>query len=614
VIQIVEIFRRPGRSFLMPPSPTPLESHTIVDLSHESLIRCWTRLIAWAEEERASAAVYARLSREASWFEEGAAGLWGNPELDIGLRWRRDTHPTAAWARRYDESFDRAMQFLDRSEKERDRLRAERDAERKQKLRRVQWAAAVLFALLVVAVVTAYVAWRENARAATNLRLAKAAVDDMLASTDRNPARVGADAPQVVEFRRELLGKAKGFYLDFIKQEPRNEALLAEMAFAHFRLGHINRLLEGADEAAQEYQQSIAQFERLARDHPMTPAYRQAVASSYNWLGETLRPSSEQYAKAEMAYSSALRLQTELFGSDPTSVEYAEELARTHYNRGILYASIAQPNDSAFGQAEADFREAIRLLGTLAAPTAPTTTNRQSSQELGRAYSNLAGLLQLDDRRLPEAKDLFERAVGSHEALMLQEPSNREYKVELVMFYDNLADALRAQGQFDAATARNEQAHDLVVTLGRPVPSLGIMEADNMTMRGRILQARGLAESARQQYQRSLEMFKTLEQQQEARRVPEFHLRFGDLLINSAALCDQRQDVTDTCRPLSQAFDFYVTVGRKAVAAGSLAEAQQVVESLSRVIAPLPPGDRIRATSAYQDLQQTLREKVAARK
>ena len=44
VIRIVEVFRRPGRSFLMPPSDQPLDSHAIVDLSHESLMRCWTRL------------------------------------------------------------------------------------------------------------------------------------------------------------------------------------------------------------------------------------------------------------------------------------------------------------------------------------------------------------------------------------------------------------------------------------------------------------------------------------------------------------------------------------------------------------------------------------------
>src|SRR4029453_3641722 len=36
VAKAVELFRRPGRSFLMPPAGVPLTSGTIVDLSHES--------------------------------------------------------------------------------------------------------------------------------------------------------------------------------------------------------------------------------------------------------------------------------------------------------------------------------------------------------------------------------------------------------------------------------------------------------------------------------------------------------------------------------------------------------------------------------------------------
>ena len=89
VIRIVEIFRRPGRSFLMPPSPVPLTPRTIVDLSHESLMRCWPRLMRWAEEERGSGELYSRLSREAAWHASGKAGLWDDPELELGLRWLR---------------------------------------------------------------------------------------------------------------------------------------------------------------------------------------------------------------------------------------------------------------------------------------------------------------------------------------------------------------------------------------------------------------------------------------------------------------------------------------------------------------------------------------------
>ena len=91
----------------------------------------------WAEEERGSGELYSRLSREAAWHASGKAGLWDDPELELGLRWLRRNHPTAAWARRYDEGFDRAMAFLDASERERTRQRDER---RSMRIRRLLFA------------------------------------------------------------------------------------------------------------------------------------------------------------------------------------------------------------------------------------------------------------------------------------------------------------------------------------------------------------------------------------------------------------------------------------------------------------------------------------------
>jgi tetratricopeptide (TPR) repeat protein len=610
VIEIVEIFRRPGRSFLMPPSTIALTPAAIVDLSHESLMRCWTRLIEWARDERASAALYVRLSREAGWFEEGAAGLWGDPELELGLRWKRENHPTAAWARRYDEAFDRAMQFLDRSEQERERLQAERRAHRRRALRLAWGTASVLLVAFVVAVWAAWFARRESGRASANLRLAKDAVDETLLVTSRDPARLGADVPQIEELRRELLGRAKRFYVEFIKQEPDNEEFLNEMAFAHFRLGHINRMLDEPVEAAREYQQAIAQFDNLAHSHPGKPEYRQALANSYNWLGETMRPLTERRVEAEKAYGSALRLQDQLAHTYPNVPAYQQELARTHYNRGILYGTIAGPADAAFNQADADFREAVRLLE----PLARKPDDPQPSQELARAYNNLASLLSQDDTRLTDARPLYERAIRIHEALAAKDARNREYRLELAKFSNNLSDVLRQLREFAQALQNSTRALGLVDELARPAPSLGIEQADAHNVRARILQSRGSPEAVNE-YRQAVTLFQALDASQDLMRRAEFHERFGDLLLNLASLCRERGSAAiDARRVLSDAVDFYVALGRRAVASGSRAQAQTVLENLSRLTSELPERDRDTFTKHYQDLQQTLRGGAADRK
>ncbi|HUP42145.1 MAG TPA: AAA family ATPase [Thermoanaerobaculia bacterium] len=144
VVPVVETFRHPGRSFLMPPAGTALGPTTILDISHESLMRIWTRLIDWVEEEARAAQIYLRLSRAAARYQEGTAGLLRDPELQLSLNWREETRPTATWGERYDVAFERAMLYLDYSEKERDLYLERRERERRRQLRRARWVAVIL--------------------------------------------------------------------------------------------------------------------------------------------------------------------------------------------------------------------------------------------------------------------------------------------------------------------------------------------------------------------------------------------------------------------------------------------------------------------------------------
>jgi len=212
VTSVIELFRRPGRSFLTPPIDVPLEERSIVDLSHESLMRCWRRLVNWAHEERRSAEVYDRLSDAARWFEEGSAGLWRNPELEVALRWERANHPTFAWAQRYNASFPQAMSFLHLSESERDREDAEKRRDRKRKFRQMQWTAGILGALFLITLVFADIARRQTRKAEDNLQLAKRAVDESLSSAGLQQAREAGDLPEIQAFRKDLLEKASTFY------------------------------------------------------------------------------------------------------------------------------------------------------------------------------------------------------------------------------------------------------------------------------------------------------------------------------------------------------------------------------------------------------------------
>jgi tetratricopeptide (TPR) repeat protein len=608
IIRVVDVFRQPGRSFLTPLGDVPLTGRSIVDLSHESLMRGWTRLVAWASEERLAAGMYARVSQAATWWRDGSAGLWRDPELELGLRWRRDSKPTAAWARRYGSSFEQAMAFLDSSEQEQRRVEAERETERRRKLRQAQWAAAVLGALLVMALISTWVAWRESARAARNFTLARQAVDETLSSASLDPARVGADVPELVAFRRDLMRKAERFYAEFVLQHPDSEELLSDLAEGHRRLGHIQRLLDDPVAAEHHYHDAIVQLDRLAAGSPGNPAYRRALADTHNWLGETLRPIPGRAAAAAEAYDAALRLQLRLVEEGSDRVADTRDLARTYYNRGILLAAqTASPADASFLDAESALRRAIGLLEPLAA----THANRQALQELSRARNNLGTLLALDTGRLGEVERLYEQAIQIHEELTAADSGNREYALELAKFYNNLADLLSVVQRPDRALERSDRALAILGALSQPAMSVGIEQADSNTLRGRILESRN-PRQALDAYRRSYQMFESLERREHTSHPPDFQRRFVDLLLNLAVFARQRGTPADAKPLLVQATESYLRLGHEVARSGARSEVDVTIDYLSRLWQQLAERERKDLIAPYTELQRQLQKRVAA--
>jgi hypothetical protein len=167
LIEVIEVFRDPRCAFLMPPAGEPIEDDTVIDISHESLMRVWTRLRQWGEDEAQSARLLRRVAKTAELHAAGQANLLRNPELQVALDWRRQEKPNAAWAERYySGGLDTAMALIDTSlatfERERDEA-AQRSAEQAalqsqiRRTRRLRLAALVAtVAVSVVAIVFAF--------------------------------------------------------------------------------------------------------------------------------------------------------------------------------------------------------------------------------------------------------------------------------------------------------------------------------------------------------------------------------------------------------------------------------------------------------------------------
>jgi formylglycine-generating enzyme required for sulfatase activity len=138
VADVIHHFHDPIRSFLTLSTGRDLRPDTVVDISHESLMRVWEKLKQWAVEEAESGQTYRRLAQTAALKAADRVGLLLDPELQMMLDWREREQPSAPWAQRYDPTFDQAMDYLDRSKHQRDARLAEAESKRTRDLRRAR--------------------------------------------------------------------------------------------------------------------------------------------------------------------------------------------------------------------------------------------------------------------------------------------------------------------------------------------------------------------------------------------------------------------------------------------------------------------------------------------
>ena len=94
VIAVIDVFRAPGRSFLMPPHGVTLAGDSVIDISHGSLIRQWRQLRTWVDEEANSRATYLRVVDAARLRRDGKGALSGVAGVRRLMRANGYHHPS----------------------------------------------------------------------------------------------------------------------------------------------------------------------------------------------------------------------------------------------------------------------------------------------------------------------------------------------------------------------------------------------------------------------------------------------------------------------------------------------------------------------------------------
>jgi formylglycine-generating enzyme required for sulfatase activity len=114
LMSILDVFRRDGVSFVTPYFPADLRSETMIDISHEALIRCWNSLAAtpdgWLHREFRDGLSWRSLLSQAEIFEKDQRKVLEPLTTDDREAWLKDRTP--AWSERYGGGWNRVERLM----------------------------------------------------------------------------------------------------------------------------------------------------------------------------------------------------------------------------------------------------------------------------------------------------------------------------------------------------------------------------------------------------------------------------------------------------------------------------------------------------------------------
>ena len=424
---VVDAFRAPGVNFLVPEldSRQPkLADDAFVDISHESLIRQWRKLSAWLDLEAHAAQQWRRL------VDRYATGeLLHGRELANVIAWRAETHPNAAWAKRYGGNYDSVIAFLDRSQL------AEKSKRNTSFLLRT--AAAV--AVFCTAGLVIYLVQTNNNKNALNVALTVQRDKEKRESDER----VAAAQKQIEDEKKRNFLAVSTFaskVIFGIAQKSKDTDINIALAIA-------NETLDLVREQVKSY--------------PTDNETQRLLSVTLNIYGDVKLRANDPDPAAK-AFDESLAITRKLTQIEPNNSLWQDDLAlalvrvaRVKVNR----ASVAVPSDSA--EAKAEFEEARKLYEeatgidrklVAAEPKGEhALTNFQAHLQ---SYGDL--LVRMND--LKAARDVYVELVEIRRRLLALNTSNVSWMRDLATALQKVAETLAKLGDMAGANkALNEE-------------------------------------------------------------------------------------------------------------------------------------------------------------
>ena len=375
VQKVVDAYRAPECHFLLPEIETHprLGPDTMIDISHESLIRQWRRLSEWVAKEAVAAQQWRRLNDRAN-----VGDVLRDTALDNMVAWREETKPNAAWAERYGGDYAAAMAFLDKSSlEERNRRRIRNGT------------VAGVFAMLLIAAGTTSQQWKsahdnlvamqvQQKRAEIYFAAAKEVVRNLASNFSAN---LDSEAKANIFEVHEYFWKAKATLDQLAKDNPDDAESWVLQAVV------LNKFTDGYLATGGYYEKALAVanqanglLRRLVEREPDNASWQASLSLNLEKIGDLERRLHDPRS-ARAHYDEALAIDRDLMLRAPAREEHSRQAAIELINIGDLQLEAAGNEQGALES----YKEALELRGKLAASYSMLSSyQRDLLENLGR--------------------------------------------------------------------------------------------------------------------------------------------------------------------------------------------------------------------------------------
>jgi tetratricopeptide (TPR) repeat protein/tRNA A-37 threonylcarbamoyl transferase component Bud32 len=225
--------------------------------------------------------------------------------------------------------------------------------------------------------------------------------------------------------------------------------------------GNMAMLSHDQKKAQALFQQGLAVASKLVDESPADARFVKVLADIYSNQGMSLHMEAlpdgrkliapEKLAAASASHRKALDHRRKLTRLEPGKPEHLADVAASlnHLANALLFTG-----EAGYANAESLYREALKILESLAIAFPGVPSNRQ---EVASVYSNLNFLLTRQNRA-DEATALGRAAVDLFGRLVADYPDTPELDTELGIALEQLAANLKRRGESHEAAARSYES------------------------------------------------------------------------------------------------------------------------------------------------------------